>query len=76
MGFLMGFELLIELFKSSSSLKLPGSELSLEFLIRAPIPRTVFLQLSRKRNRKIPQVLEPYLVCVFNIIMPLPEILL
>ena len=52
MGFLMGFELLIELFKSSSSLKLPGSELSLEFLIRAPIPRTVFLQLSRKRNRK------------------------
>ena len=52
MGFLMGFELLIELFKSSSSLKLPGSELSLEFLIRSPIPRTVFLQLSRRRNRK------------------------
>ena len=52
MGFLMGFELLIELFKSSSSLKLPESELSLEFLIRAPSPRTVFLQLSRKRNRK------------------------
>lgn len=53
MGFLMGFELLIELFKSSSSLKLPGSELSLEYLIRSSIPRTVFLKLSRRRNREI-----------------------